>query len=94
MSKDNGIVSNEGQEEQVALVEENIYPISREAQVQLWHECATDATRISQDLPRMDVIASNFFKYRVGILSDRVLDHDLFNATDDDLGLQVEDIDE
>lgn len=70
--------------------EQNQYPISREDQIRLWHECAEDACKISQDIHWMFLITQVFFSYRVGVLSDRILDHDMMEVDDDELAELLE----
>lgn len=69
----------------------NKYPVSVDEQQSLWHECVEDACKISKDINLQLPIVKAFFDYRIQILSDRILDHDMLEASDEELGLLSED---
>lgn len=75
----------------------NKYPVSVSDQLSLWIECIDEAIKYShkenRDGNHTLAMAQSFFQYRIGVLNDRILDHDMLEATDKELGLLSEDSD-
>lgn len=61
------------------------YPISQKDQEQLWQECWTDAQESGAEYVYIIAKTQALFSYRVGVLSDQVLDHDMMEVNDDEL---------
>ncbi len=64
---------------------ENIYPINRNEQNELWQECWDDAREEGLEYAYTLAKTQALFAYRVVILSDRILDHDLMEVDDEEL---------
>ncbi len=67
------------------------YPISRQKQIELYRRCIADADQIVQEYDRKLQVASQFFSYRIGVLSNRVLDHNIREMNDEELNELLED---
>jgi len=62
---------------------DNKYPISNDKQLEIWDEAWDDAKARGNEYAYTLAMTQSLFSYRIGILSDRILDHDMLDLDED-----------